>query len=100
MPKADDMLCFENYHNGPAAPLVIYADFEAINEKVHGCQSNNDKSYTESYQKHKDCGYGYKMSVVMMISMVNQFKYIEEKMLFISSCKNVRRSSMVQKNET
>ena len=26
-----------------------------------------------------------RLSVVMMISIVNQFKYIEEKMLFISS---------------
>ena len=43
------------------APFVIYADFDSINEKVHGCQPNYDKSYTESYQKHEDCGYGYKL---------------------------------------
>ena len=57
MPNADDMVYFKNYHKGPAAPFVIYADFEAMNEKVHGCQPKNDKSY----QKHKDCGYGYKI---------------------------------------
>ena len=56
MPKADDMVYFKNYHKGLAAPFVIYADFEAVNEKVHGCQPNNDKSYTESYQKYKDYG--------------------------------------------
>ena len=61
MPKADDMVHFKNYHKGLAAPFVIYADFEAINEKVHRCQPNNDKSNTESHQKHKDCGYGYKV---------------------------------------
>ena len=61
MPKADDMVYFRNYHKGLADPFVIYADFEAIDEWVHGCQPNNDKSYTESYQKHKDCGYGYKV---------------------------------------
>ena len=61
MPKADDMVYFKNYHKGLAAPFFIYADFEVINEKVHGCQQNNDKSYTEAYQKHKDCGYGYKV---------------------------------------
>ena len=33
-----------------------------------------------------------RLSVVMMISIVNQFNYIEEKMPFISSWKNVRRS--------
>ena len=42
-------------------PFVIYADFEAITEKISGCQPNNDKSYTEAYQKHTDCGYGYKV---------------------------------------
>ena len=61
MPKSDDMVYFKNYHKGLAAPFVIYADFEAINEKVYGCKPNNDKSYTESYQKHKNCGYGYKV---------------------------------------
>ena len=42
-------------------PFVIYADFEAITEKVKGSQPNIDKSYTETYQKHKDCGHGYKV---------------------------------------
>ena len=61
MPNAGDMIYFKNYHKELAAPFVIYADFEAITEKVHGCQPNNDKSFTETYQKHKDCGYGYKV---------------------------------------
>ena len=61
MPKTYDMVYFKNYHKMLEVPFVIYADFEAINEKVHGCQPNNDKSYTESYQKHKDCAYGYKV---------------------------------------
>ena len=60
MPKADDKVHFKNYHKRLEAPFFIYADFEAINEKVQRCQPNNE-SYTESYQKHKDCGYGYKV---------------------------------------
>ena len=44
-----------------SVPFVIYADFEAITEKVDSCQPNNEKSYTEAYQNHKDCGYGYKV---------------------------------------
>ena len=43
MPKADDKVHFKNYHKELEAPFLIYADFEAINEKVHGCQLNNDK---------------------------------------------------------
>ena len=42
-------------------PFVIYADFEAVRKKMQGCRSNNDKSYTEAYQIHEDCGYGYKI---------------------------------------
>ena len=55
------ILKFENYHKQLPVPFVIYAGFEAITEKVQGCQPNNEKSYTESYQNHKDCGYGYKV---------------------------------------
>ena len=35
-----------------AASIVIYADFEAITEKVQGCTPNNNDSFTEAYQKH------------------------------------------------
>ena len=45
MVNADDMIYFKNYHKGLAAPFVIYADFEAITEKVYGCKPNNDKLY-------------------------------------------------------
>ena len=89
MPKADDMVYFKNCHKVLEVPFVIYGNFEAINEKVHGCQPNNDKSYTESYQQHKGCGYGYKVAVLVMISRVNQVRYIEETVLFISSWKKM-----------
>ena len=42
-------------------PFVIYADFEAITEKISGCQPNNNKSFTDAYQKHTDCGFCYKV---------------------------------------
>ena len=58
---ADDMVYINNYHKVLEVPFIIYADFEAINEKIHECQTNNDKSCTESYRKHTNCGYGYKV---------------------------------------
>ena len=61
MPGKGHHVNFKNYHKQMPAPFVIYADFEAITEKVHGCLPNNEKSYTEAYQKHIDCGYGYKV---------------------------------------
>ena len=61
MPKKGQHVNFRNYHKQIPAPFVIYADFEAVTEKVYGCLPNNEKSYTEAYQKHIDCGYGYKL---------------------------------------
>ena len=43
MSKADDIVYFKNHHKGLEVPFIIYTDFEAINEKVHGCKPNNDK---------------------------------------------------------
>ena len=59
--KTNNILKFNNFHKQQPVPFVIYADFEAITEKIHGCKPNNDKSYTDAYQKHTDCGYGYKV---------------------------------------
>ena len=59
--KDNNILKFNNFHKQQNVPFVIYADFEAITEKIHGCQQEGKKSYTEAYQKHTDCGYGYKV---------------------------------------
>ena len=59
--KDNNILKFNNFHKQQPVPFVIYADFEAITEKISSCQPNNNKSYTEAYQKHTDCGYGYKI---------------------------------------
>ena len=61
MPEKGDKVYFKNHHKQLPVPFVIYADFEALTEKIQGCQPNNEKSYTEAYQKHIDCGYGYKV---------------------------------------
>ena len=61
--KDNNILKFNNFHKQLPVPFVIYADFEAITEKISSClpTCNNDKSYTEAYQKHTDCGYSYKI---------------------------------------
>ena len=61
MPEKGDKVYFKYHHKQLPVPFVIYADFEALTEKIQGCQPNNEKSYTEAYQKHTDCGYGYKV---------------------------------------
>ena len=59
--KNNNILKFKNFHKQQAVPFVIYADFEAITETIQGCRPYDEKSFTEAYQKHTDCGYGYKL---------------------------------------
>ena len=61
MPKEGSIVQFQNYHKQMPAPFVMYADFEAITEKVYGCQPDDAKSYTDKYQKLTACSYGYKL---------------------------------------
>ena len=61
MPEKGDKVYFKNHHKQQAVPFVIFADFEALTEKMQGCQPNNNKSYTVEYQRHTDCGFGYKV---------------------------------------
>ena len=61
MPKKGEQVYFKKFNKQIMAPFVVYADFEAITEKVDSCKQNNNKSYTENYQKHTACSYGYKL---------------------------------------
>ena len=69
MPKqGENILKFNHFHKQLPVPFVINADFEAITKKVQGCEQSEEmkkdkdmRSYTEAYQTHEDCGYGYKV---------------------------------------
>ena len=49
--KNNNILKFNNFHKQQPVPFVIYADFEAITEKISRCQQSDKKSFTEAYQK-------------------------------------------------
>ena len=59
--KGKNTLQFQNHHRQMQVPFVIYADFEAITEKVQRCTPDNIKSYTNKYKKHTGCSYGCKV---------------------------------------
>ena len=61
MPEKGSKIYFQNHKKMLPAPFAIYADFEAITEKIDSCQPSDGKSYTSTYQSHKACGYGYKL---------------------------------------
>lgn len=47
MPKEGSMVQFKNHHKQMPVPFVIYADFEAITEKVSGFQPDDAKSFNQ-----------------------------------------------------
>ena len=61
MPQPGSKVFFHNYQNQLPAPFTIYADFEALTRKIDSCSPRGDKSYTQAYQKHEACGFGYKV---------------------------------------
>ena len=44
------------YNHGEKSPFMICADLECLLEKMHSCQNNPEKSYTEK-TKHIPSGY-------------------------------------------
>lgn len=58
--KGENFVTFQKFNRQLKAPFMIY-DFEAIPEKVSSWKPNDNQSYTEAYQKHKDCSYAYKV---------------------------------------
>ena len=61
MLKKGSTVKFKNFHNQLSVPFVIYADFEALTQKVDSCQPDENKSYSEKYQQHIDCSFAYKL---------------------------------------
>ena len=99
--KDNNILRFNNFHKQQPIPFIIYADFEAITEKIQGCRQNNDSSYTEAYQKHTDCGYGYKVvccyddkytKPIQIYRGENAvYKFMEKMLEEVKHCKEVMR---------
>ena len=52
---------FKNHHKQLPVSFVIYADFESITQKIMTCQPSDKKSYTQTYQRHTACSFGYKV---------------------------------------
>ena len=61
MPEKGSKIYFKNHQKMLPVPFVIYADFEAITEKIDSCEPSDGQSYTSTYQSHRACGYGYKL---------------------------------------
>jgi len=62
MPAKVEQIYFKNNHRMPPVPFVIYADFEAITEKIPTCQPplKFKNSFTTTHQSHRACSYSYR----------------------------------------
>ena len=60
MPEKGGFISFIHHNRSIKVPFV-YADFEAFTEDISSCKQNQDKSFTNKYQKHKPSGFCYKI---------------------------------------
>ena len=68
-------------------------------KKVQGCKPDDDESYTEAYQTHEDCGYGYKFvccyndkyskPVKVYRGKNAVYRFLEEMLKEVEHCKKV-----------
>ena len=59
VPKPGEIIEFKNHKKSLRVPFVIYADFEAVTDKIDSATPNPEKSFTEKYQKHTPSGFCY-----------------------------------------
>ena len=58
MPNKDNKILKHNHREKSLkAPFMIYVDLECFLEKMHSCQNNLEKCYTEKKTKHTPSGY-------------------------------------------
>ena len=104
MPGPESTITYKNYRKQLPAPFVIYADFEAITEKVS--EKASQKSYTEQYQKHTACGYGYKVvccyddkfskPIKVFRGEMAIHKFMEDMLAEVKYCQKVNRTHFIK----
>ena len=64
VPKKGEYVKFKNHERKVKPPFIIYADFESILVPENNGEQNPEECYTNKYQKHIACSYGYKLAFV------------------------------------
>lgn len=80
--KENKTLKLNNFNKQLPTPYVIYADFEAIIEKIQTCTPEQNQSYTEHIRNTQILDMVIGSSVVMMINLVNLRKYTERNAVY------------------
>ena len=64
MVKKVETVKFKNYTRKIKSPFMIYLGFESISVPGNNGKQNPDESYTNKYQNHVGCSFGYKIVCV------------------------------------
>ena len=64
MLKKGEYVKFKNSERKVKSPFMIYTDFESTLVPEDNGQQNPNESYTNQYQKHAACSYGYQLVCV------------------------------------
>ena len=73
------------------APFMTYADLGYLLEKIHSCQNNLKKSYTEKKAKHTSSGYS-KFTCCSFDASKKELGYYRGKHCMEKFCKGLREN--------
>lgn len=85
MPYKDNILKFNNVHKQLPVSFAIYAYFEAITENYKDANQTLKNQILKHVKNINTVDMVITLFVVMMISIPDQFKFIEEKVLYTNS---------------
>ena len=89
MPNEDKKIL--KYNSG--VPHIIYADLECLLEKIHTCQNNKEKCYTEKKVKHLPSGY-LLVTCCSYDKSKNERNYYRGKNCIEMFCEDLREQAM------
>ena len=94
MPNEDNKILKYNHgEKSLKAPFIIYSDFECFLEKMHSCQNNPKKSYTEKKTKHTPSDYSLFTNCSFDVTK-NKLDCYKGKDCMESFCKDLREHAM------
>ena len=64
MPNEGEYVKFKSFEGKIKSPFIVYEYFESILVSKYSRKLNPNESYTNKYQKHVPCSYGYKLVCV------------------------------------
>ena len=94
MPTEDNKILKYNHgEKSLKAPFTIYADLECLLPKMHSCQNNTEKSYTERKAKHKPSGYSWSL-IFSFDATKNKHEFYRESNCIEKFCKDLKVLAM------